>query len=284
MLCIHHNDLDGRAAAAVVFKWYRDQTKNANTEDTAPLRFVEINYNDQAVPECHFGERVFIVDFHFKPEVISEMASRAGRILQIDHHKTTPKLYEAYLPPPNVTLIHDQSASGALLAWKYLFPDFEIPRVIELVDDYDRWVFKHSGITRDFQAGMTTIWDNRPESSIWSELFSDDDPPLLAEICQEGFLVGKVKAQQNEAFCNGMGFETELDGHKAFAVNAWGNSTTFGTRLSEYPIGILFTFNGKKWTVSLYSETVDVSEICRARGGGGHKGAAGFTCDTLPFK
>jgi len=40
-----------------------------------------------------------------------------------------------------------------------------------------------------------------------------------------------------------------------------------------------------KWTCSLYADKpeVDASAICKARGGGGHKGAAGFQCETLPF-
>lgn len=29
--------------------------------------------------------------------------------------------------------------------------------------------------------------------------------------------------------------------------------------------------------------TIDVSVIAKAHGGGGHKGAAGFICDNLPF-
>jgi nanoRNase/pAp phosphatase (c-di-AMP/oligoRNAs hydrolase) len=39
-----------------------------------------------------------------------------------------------------------------------------------------------------------------------------------------------------------------------------------------------FQFNGKLWTVSLYTtkEHIDVSQIAKKRGGGGHKQAAGF--------
>lgn len=40
-----------------------------------------------------------------------------------------------------------------------------------------------------------------------------------------------------------------------------------------------------RWRVSLYStkEEVDCGAICKALGGGGHKGAAGFICDILPW-
>jgi nanoRNase/pAp phosphatase (c-di-AMP/oligoRNAs hydrolase) len=44
-----------------------------------------------------------------------------------------------------------------------------------------------------------------------------------------------------------------------------------------------FVFDGEQYTVSLYSKTVDVSEIAKKYGGGGHKGAAGFQCKKLPF-
>jgi len=43
--------------------------------------------------------------------------------------------------------------------------------------------------------------------------------------------------------------------------------------------------NGK-WKLSLYSEKpeIDCSLVAKAFGGGGHKGAAGFTCDKLPWR
>ena len=41
-----------------------------------------------------------------------------------------------------------------------------------------------------------------------------------------------------------------------------------------------------EYIVSLYTTQadLDVAEICKKHGGGGHKGAAGFTCNELPFK
>ena len=44
-----------------------------------------------------------------------------------------------------------------------------------------------------------------------------------------------------------------------------------------------FVFDGTQFTISLYSEVVDVSEIAKKYGGGGHKGASGFHCKQLPF-
>lgn len=46
-----------------------------------------------------------------------------------------------------------------------------------------------------------------------------------------------------------------------------------------------FSFNGRNgtWTYSMYSKTVDVSNIAKKYGGGGHRGAAGFNTDKLIF-
>jgi nanoRNase/pAp phosphatase (c-di-AMP/oligoRNAs hydrolase) len=44
-----------------------------------------------------------------------------------------------------------------------------------------------------------------------------------------------------------------------------------------------FSFDGDEWIISLYSRNIDVSEIAKKYGGGGHKGAAGFHCKDLPF-
>jgi len=38
------------------------------------------------------------------------------------------------------------------------------------------------------------------------------------------------------------------------------------------------------WTYSMYSKTVDVSNIAKKYGGGGHKGAAGFNMDKMGFE
>jgi nanoRNase/pAp phosphatase (c-di-AMP/oligoRNAs hydrolase) len=47
----------------------------------------------------------------------------------------------------------------------------------------------------------------------------------------------------------------------------------------------MFIYDGDQFAVSMYSEKpeVDCSVVCKKHGGGGHKGASGFTCKTLPF-
>lgn len=89
-----------------------------------------------------------------------------------------------------------------------------------------------------------------------------------------------------KSYTSRFGFETEISGHKAFAMNLGNCSSEFFKSLPEeaYDIFIAFCFDGKVWTASLYSKTVDVSEIAKKYGGGGHMGAAGFVTKELPFR
>ena len=54
---------------------------------------------------------------------------------------------------------------------------------------------------------------------------------------------------------------------------------------TKYDAMLTFGWRKGKWTVSLYTdkEHVDVSVAAKNRGGGGHKQAAGFQCEELPF-
>lgn len=83
-------------------------------------------------------------------------------------------------------------------------------------------------------------------------------------------------------------FYSSLEGYRVIVCNTpCGNSLVFDSVDSDtYDIMSVFFFDGKQYTVSLYStkKEIDVSEIAKKHGGGGHKGAAGFQCKELPFK
>lgn len=88
-----------------------------------------------------------------------------------------------------------------------------------------------------------------------------------------------------EKICQEFGYEIEWEGHRAFATNFYQfGSKGFGDRMSEFAFCAAYIHDGERFTVSLYSiKDVDVSVICKKHGGGGHKGAAGFVCENLPF-
>src|SRR5574340_865027 len=61
MICIHHNDLDGRCAAAIV-----------NQAASGKVLFHETDYKDPAPgDETIRGQDVVIVDFSYRPEIMA---------------------------------------------------------------------------------------------------------------------------------------------------------------------------------------------------------------------
>ena len=84
-----------------------------------------------------------------------------------------------------------------------------------------------------------------------------------------------------------IGFETKFEGLRCFALNLGMCSSEYFKSLPDgkYDVYMPFSFNGEYFKISMYSlTTVDVSKIAIKYGGGGHKGASGFQCKTLPFE
>jgi hypothetical protein len=123
---------------------------------------------------------------------------------------------------------------------------------------------------------------DNPSSYEWEILLQDNH--YTSFILNDG----KVAIQYRDAYCAGLcrsyGYETEIDGVRAYACNQYMfGSKGFGEKFDEYPLCLAYIHDGRKFVVSLYSTTVDVSEIAKNYGGGGHKGASGFVCDKLPW-
>jgi len=270
-VCFHHNDSDGHAAAAVVVRKYG---KN--------IGLVEMDYDkaeDYDFSDVPKDATVIIVDFSFKPEKMAELQKITQNITWIDHHKT---MFDAPYNTKDMPGIRSDEGSGCYLAWIHFFPDLDIPKAIALVSDYDTWTNKIPD-SMAFAEACRTI--ESPKSELWEKMLDNDESSVLGMIEK-----GKIILEYREAFCVGYskdyGFECTFEGKKCFALNiyAWG-SEAFGQRMNDYDICISFVFNGSQYQIGLYSaKDIDVGEIAKKHGGGGHKGAAGFIVDDLPFK
>ena len=123
------------------------------------------------------------------------------------------------------------------------------------------------------------------EDKLWGDLFNSD--ALVRQICNEGKAILRYQSKMDRKYIKLFGKETEFEGHKAIAVNKGQcNSKLFDDLKIDYPLQISYVrLPTKKWTVSLYSlkPDIDCSAIAKKHGGGGHKGAAGFQCESLPF-
>lgn len=288
MKIFYHNDLDGRCAAAIV----RLALKQSPTADDGyDVQYIEMDYNrDVPIEDIQPDERIIIVDFSFKPEVMEKVLKITFGVVWIDHHKT---IFD-YKYSKELDGIRDVNFSGCELAWKYFFPDRPMPRAVELIGDRDKWAWKFGKETAEFNMGMQ-IRSHQPQDVVWNNLLLPFLPEYnwaeeisftgMEHIRKDGCISLLFREQFCKDYANSSGFETMFEGHKCFALNLYHfGSETFGDRIDKYDVCLSFVFNGKNWQVSLYSKCLDVSEIAKIYGGGGHKGAAGFVCDKLPFR
>lgn len=279
----HHNDLDGRAAAAVVAKWWRSGMPG--TEADGCVSFEELDYKDRApIGTVKAGELVVIVDFSLTPATMAELLTRTENVIWIDHHATAAG-YHYGRALRGVRDFKDKGWSGCELAWAHFFGG-EIPEALLLVGDYDSWRMERKPRCLQFHEGMK-LRRHGPTDPIWDRLFCTEHigrEVEVRDICRDGAAAMSYQDQYCEEFRGTFGFATMIDGIRAYACNLYRfGSPAFGERMREFPVCIAFAFDGRRWTVSLYSESVDVGAICKKFGGGGHKGAAGFVTETLPF-
>lgn len=270
MRIFHHNDHDGRCAAAIFKKTYPKAVCLEITHD----RPIPLDGIDR-------GEGVIIVDFTLQPEAMEWIVEKTKRICWIDHHKTARAFEKGYEKRGWMKFIGGlreyKKRAACELAWEYLFSDQATPRGVMMISDYDTWSFKHRD-TRAFNEGLK-CQDTAPWSTLWKSLLDGPSDWLIQKICQDGVTCLKYRDQWCKDYRKRFGFETTLDGYRCYAMNlAHMGSPGFGEKIEEYDIVIAFTWNGNTWSISLYTTlpSIDVSEIAKRHGGGGHKGSAGF--------
>jgi uncharacterized protein len=274
MIVFYHDDLDGRASAAIV-KHY----------DSSARCFIADHYKPLPIDEIKVNESVVIVDFTPVSQIDWDLIwSKTAFVTWIDHHKKNIVKYPKYANLDG--LRSDTFPSGALLTWEYFYgpKKMEAPHFVNLVSDYDTYVFKYGDETRRFEAGMSTL-DQNPNAPIWENLFTNKIS--TDELFVSGDVVLAYRKQVNKETIAKAGFETVFENCRCFACNAEkGSLNLFESVFDQnYDIYIPFFFDGKGFRFTLFTKRndLDVSEIAIRHGGGGHPKASGFESKTIPF-
>jgi uncharacterized protein len=269
----HSADLDGHCSGAICKHQMPDAVLHGiNYGDPFPWQVIQPR------------DVVYMVDFSLQPFSDMVRLNDACNLTWIDHHITAINEHIQHGSPiQSYYLLTDYAACE--LCWKYLYGD-PLPLAVYWLGRYDIW--KHEDVpgSLEFQYGMRLQQTLPANQEFWKSLFDKDN--LVQDIRRDGELLLSYEKVQNEKFASAYAFETEFDGLRCIALNkGFTNSLVFESVYdpNKHDAMLSFAYRGGKWTVSLYSTKpeIDVSVICKARGGGGHKGAAGFQCEVLPF-
>lgn len=274
MLIIHHNDNDGRLGAYICAKFGDDGTD---------VRFVEMDYKDDFDPSARTvleGERVIIVDFSIKPSEMAALLLITDDVIWLDHHQTAIDKY-ADLAGSIKGIREEGKRAGCWLAWNYFVsPEADPPRVVSLVSDYDTWTLALAN-SKALNYGLQTV-DTSPMSGTWEALLV---PHEVDRIINGGKFVLNFVQQRGKEMADSYGYHAVLDCTKIFCVHNPNPGMDWFWLVKDNGADAFarIAFDGVQYTVSLYSEKIDVSVICKNHGGGGHPGAGGFNCRQLPW-
>jgi oligoribonuclease NrnB/cAMP/cGMP phosphodiesterase (DHH superfamily) len=292
MMIYHANCADGFGAAWAAWMRWGDA-----------LEYVPCAYG-QEPPEMIDGRNILIGDFSFKAPVLAEMASRAASIVILDHHLTAQAdlaKYRNYVDRPErftrraitgliedlqrsaypaVCALFDMERSGAVMTWEFCFPGQPVPLLLRLIEDRDLW--RHA----------------RPESKPFGawlrcEPFDFEGWDLISQDLEDGRGFTRImnEALAVQRFYDQKVLEIAALAHRAiiggFDVPVCNCPYMFASEVGHAllakdeaaPFAALYSDGqtSRSWSLRSEDHRVDVSEIARAFGGGGHRNAAGFS-------
>ncbi|HEL7612259.1 TPA: DHHA1 domain-containing protein [Stenotrophomonas maltophilia] len=252
------------------------------------------------------GRDVILVDFCYPPAVMLQMQLGARSILVLDHHKSA----EADLPANDKTAddqltvvrvygaanwdlfqgwveqdkcegirkamiyaLFDMERSGAGIAWDFFHPGKARPALIDHVEDRDLWRFALHG-TREIQAA---VFSHPYRFEVWDQLML---APVY-ELYQQGLSIER-KHHKDVAELVEVAKRQMVIGH--YDVPVASLPYTFASDAGHLmakgqPFAACYydKAEGRVFSLRSTDDGVDVSEVAKLYGGGGHARAAGFT-------
>ncbi len=277
------------------------------------ITFLGWDYGDP-IPNLSEYDKVIMCDVSFEPIIMKGLIDTFGTdFTWIDHHKSALLSIGQYLPYIDgegkiidLPGIRDTSFAACELTWKYFFPKEEMPEIVRLLGRYD--CFGHKGTDEEqkvleFQCGARQAISDYTEAYVFlNDARSTMDISIKGTIiyqylCTEAKQIYKkaypitviepIKAE-NALLKLVVDITEEPLKRKFLAVNAERfNPANYGIDYHKegYDGFASFWLKGNgKWECSLYNDNgkIDCSNIAKTNGGGGHKGAAGFTFDEIP--
>ena len=241
------------------------------------------------------GREAYVLDFSYAFDVMADMASTSRSLVVLDHHQTARKALadlEAMFITHNMAgrAKYGEDVSGGRMAWDYFafiggWEGMKAPWLVDYTEDRDLW--RHAlPESENLNAALRSY---PLEFELWDRLGAVSDVINGTHLVQQGEAIRRrerqivadhVRNARIESFSLLVGGPTQADDVRVPVVNA---TTLFSEIAGELAKGHPFAAcyfdrqDGKRqWSLRSAPDGVDVSEIAKAHGGGGHKHAAGF--------
>jgi hypothetical protein len=265
-LCFYHAGcFDGWCAAWIVKKFLPH------------CELFAIHHSDP-LPDGDFivGKDIVVVDFCFAPESLDLLANKSASIVILDHHKKSFDQWKDFSGDifGRHTVFLDDSKSGAVLSWEHFVPDpLPAPEIVRYVQDRDLWKWE---LPRSREVNAYIQSTERSEK-VWDALVSGFDLGRYVDL-------GSVILRKDQHLIDtsvSQAVKMVIAGHTVPVLNTTVLHSEIGEVLCQgYPFSATYfdrlRDNLRVWSLRSAPDGLDVNEIAKKFGGGGHKHAAGF--------
>lgn len=303
-ICVYHGGCDdGFGAALAVHMRWGDS-----------VVYVPGAYGGFEWPRDLDGKRILFVDFSLKQAQMRELVNgglvgvRPHSVVVLDHHKTAEAELRPWSiggksgPPADlrgkgtgtsalaridellalnemeniepIVAFFDMNKSGARMAWEFCHSSYEVPRLIEYVEDRDLWRFAFAE-TKAVSAALRTY---PHEFSVWGGFLADP-----SRLVTEGSVALRSHDKNVSAFIKNR-YWADVGGVNVPVVNVpyhYASDCADAMLKAEPDAPFCASWfrraDGKvQWSLRSRDDRMDVSEVATRMGGGGHRNAAGF--------
>ena len=229
------------------------------------------------------GKEIFVLDSSIFDRERNKLLKKNKDLTVIDHHFGNEKEVKS---SPNY--VFNLNHSAAVLSWRFFHPKKKMPKLLNLVEDFDLWRFKLP-YTYEFSALFRYL---DFDFYVWEKLINDfENQKKRGELIK----LAKILTNYENKYIKKILKNAELvqfGKYKIYAINSTvlNLNSQIGAELLKIkpPLSVIWHERDGFRFISLRSnDSVDVSKIAKRFGGGGHKKAAGFKLsvkEALPWR
>ena len=254
---------DGTTAASIVL----------HTREWRDAKAIPVKYGEQP-PSTTSGDEIMIVDFSYPRPILETINRLAKSLVVLDHHQTA----EAELKDLPFCRF-EKDKCGAMMTWDFFtLSSKHPPHGLEMIQDRDLWTKRWPEETEAFTAGLGLL-ENKPGENWYRAVMEN-----WHETTERGKVAVEVKRRQIERLIPNA-VPAQWRGERiGVSLNSPVHQSDLGEELlklhPQADYALIWYVDGEDRKVSLRSRNggpVDVSEMAKQHGGGGHKHAAGYT-------
>ena len=269
LLLYHANCPDGFGATLPFHLKYGDS-----------IEYVAVTHKQKpfhGLSQKMFKDRiVWMIDISFVRKDTLRIKKLAKEFINIDHHLGNQQKLG------DLEYCHfDMNHSGAVLSWKYCFPEQPVPKLLQYIEDRDinNWNLPYA------KELLSSIDAHEKTFDIWEALMRRlEDPVGFSELLEEGAVIYHYNHTLMEIIKKGI-YYTDIKGYRVPIINTPFFRNEILTELTrEHPFAAGYHYDGESFIFSLRSTDKGVNTLEIASqfpGGGGHRNASGFSVKSL---